>query len=259
MPWNMCALCSPIFRLARGGVASVTVAGAETGSLCSSKPRALPRAERSGRCRDASPAAARDTLCALCRRYADHHDVQVALAVVQHLHPERRMSIGVTPLGTALAMSEGWGTGLPDAPLRLQASTTVLRATKEELEPLPDSLRQALNARTSAFPLFLMEELQSASASPVFLRREDLVACWQASGRPAAAMPSSLIMYDLRVLCVKMMSTPADWRSLVFVAPQPSMQVVDGTRQHPAVAELEREAAASRGDEPPPLEASVPG
>jgi hypothetical protein len=168
------------------------------------------------------------------------------------------MSIGVTQLGTALAMSEGWGTGLPDAPLRLQASTTVLRATKDDLEPLPDALRQALNERTSAFPLFLMEELQSPSASPVFLRREDLVACWNASGRTAAAMPESLTMYDLRVLCVKMMSTAADWRSLVFVAPQPSMEAVDATRQHPAVTELEREAAASRGDEPPPLEASVP-
>jgi len=112
--------------------------------------------------------------------YADHRDVQVALAIVKHREPDRKVSIGTTQLGTALAMSEGWGTGLPDAPLRLQvnrltqqhmlkrmtavsvstttantpdpdpvscpqASTTVLRALKDDLDPLPEKLREAMN------------------------------------------------------------------------------------------------------------------
>lgn len=189
--------------------------------------------------------------------YADYNDVQVALAIVKHREPERKVAIGTAKLGTALAMSEGWGTGMPEGPLRLQASNTVLRAVKEDLEPLPEKLREAMNPRTSAFPLFLMEELQSPSISPVFFRREDLVTCWKTSGRSEESMPNTLVMYDLRVLVVKMMSTAADWRSLMFVAPQTSIDVIDQSSQHPLVRELEHQAAISQGDEPPPLEATA--
>lgn len=186
--------------------------------------------------------------------YADPHDARVALAIVAAREPGRQLSLGTTPLGTALAMSEGWGTGLPSMPLRLQASSAVLRSVRDVLSPLPERAAAALNARTSAFPVFLMEELQSPSVAPVFFRREDLASCWRISGRAPEALPDSLTLYDLRVLVLKMMSTGADWRSLMFVAPGSSLQHIDAASQHGAVRDLERQAAVARGDEPPPLE-----
>lgn len=192
--------------------------------------------------------------------YADPGDAKLALAIVEAKTPGRKLALGTTPLGIALAMSEGWGSGLPDEPFRLQASLAVLRAVKDELEPLPARVAQALNPRSSAFPVFLMEELQSPSVSPVFFRREDLVSCWRVSGRPESEMPPTLTMYDLRVLTVKMMSTAADWRSLMFVAPQSSVDAAGTATQHPAIRDIEkaiaRQAAVESGDEPPPLEAT---
>jgi len=196
--------------------------------------------------------------------YLDETDAQVARAILCAKDPtlEGRAAIGTTPLGTALAMSERWGEGLPDQPMRLQASNAVLRSCKGDLDPLPEALARALNSRTSALPVFVLEELQSAAISPIFFRRGDVLACWEASGRAPSAMPQTMTMVDLRVLAFRVLGSAADWRSLTFVAPQSSVAACNAQAQCPtvkaveaAMARTELEKARQRGDEPPPLEA----
>jgi len=41
-------------------------------------------------------------------------------------------------------------------------------------------------------PVFCCDELQSASAMPMFLSRADLIEAWVLSGRPKDAVPDSL-------------------------------------------------------------------
>ena len=200
--------------------------------------------------------------------YLDKQDAQVALAIVEAKEPALagRVALGMAPLGIALAMSEEWGTMASGhemtQPMRLQASNAVLRGAKGEVEPLPERLRTTLNARTSSIPVFIMEALQSPSCSPVFFRRSDLVACWEATGRPAAAMPNTMTMFDLRVLVVRMLSQKADWRSLTFVGAEGSIAAAEEENQDPRLqaaaagaAAAQKKRAVDAGDEPPPLEA----
>ena len=113
-------------------------------------------------------------------------------------------------------------------PMRLQASNAVLRGAKGEVEPLPERLHDAQRADV-VDPRLHHGGAPVAVCSPVF-RRSDLVACWE-DGAPAAAMPNTMTMFDLRVLVVRMLSQKADWRSLTFVGAEGSIAAAEEENQ----------------------------
>ena len=125
-----------------------------------------------------------------CRWYADVNEVQSALVLTQHLNPDLPLSLGVTPLGTAFALTSGWKTTSSAHPLKLQASKAVVTAVAKELGAAPDG----------AFPLFGCDELQSARLLPLFLSKDDLHATWRAMGRSADAMPTELQVSSLHTI-----------------------------------------------------------
>lgn len=125
-----------------------------------------------------------------CRWYADVDEAQSALVLTQHLNPDLPLSLGVTPLGTAFALTSGWKATSSAHPLKLQASKAIVAAVAKELGASPDG----------AFPLFGCDELRSPRLLPLFLSKEDLHATWRAMGRSAEAMPTELQVSSLHTI-----------------------------------------------------------
>ena len=131
--------------------------------------------------------------------YSSIVDARAALGKMQEAMPSVpgfTLGLNFTPLGRALALSEGWmgpkaGSG---PPMRLQASQTVKDAVGEGV--LAGSVPRHVaknNSRTGAFPLFFLDELQSESVMPFFFSREELIRCWAASGRQARSRRCPLL------------------------------------------------------------------
>ena len=125
-----------------------------------------------------------------CRWYADVEEVQSALVLTQHLNPDLPLSLGVTPLGTAFALTSGWKATSSAHPLKLQASKAIVAAVAKELGAAPDG----------AFPLFGCDELSSPRLLPLFLSKHDLHATWKAMGKSAEAMPTDLSVSSLHTI-----------------------------------------------------------
>lgn len=153
--------------------------------------------------------------------YLDERDAIEALEARKQSHPAK-LALGCTPLGTALGLSEGWiGSNVPH-PMRLQGSKSALSAFKphEASALCPPTIRAQMNKQTTAIPMFSLEELASGSdrGTPFFFTKLDLAEHWSAkTGKPAEELPRKLVLTDLRVLAVRMMNVPRDWRTLQIV------------------------------------------
>ena len=176
------------------------------------------------------------------RWYSDVDEANSALVATQALNPDTPLQLGVTPLGTAFALSEGWQQTPSTYPLRLHASSRVAATLAKELGAEPDA---------GAFPLFGCTELQSSRVLPLFLSREDMQETWRATGRSADSFPSDCTVLDLRQLVYKKMLADAsvNWRTVMLIA---STSATAKAQECEAAAE-EPPPLQSDADEPPPL------
>lgn len=195
--------------------------------------------------------------------YADPEDAKEKLDEAKAFNPGAVLSLDVTPLGRAFALSEGW-MGPPakeTPPMRLQASTAVLKACGDAGNTLPDKIKERMNKATGAFPIFSMDELATAEVSPHFFTKEDLVGCWLNSGKSAESIPSQLTLSDLRVLIFRMLTEEADWSKVLLVPTQKAVELMEqiekfaNMREQIAanVAKAIKERDADTEYEPPPL------
>jgi hypothetical protein len=214
--------------------------------------------------------------------YADVGDAKAALAALKaKMKPQPGLSLGLDylPLGRAYSLSDGWTPqrfrgGTP--PMTLRPSSKVLQscgsAAIQALEAqIPAAVKQR-NPQQGAFPLLYLEALQSEGVLPYFFDREDLAACWIASGRPREQLPSQAQVVDLRSLVVRMCRESTDWLARVRLVPSQSMvdlvPFVEGTGKYRealdliaakvtgeeiAAAAAAHAAAVASGAEPPPL------
>ena len=67
------------------------------------------------------------------RWYVDVDEANSALVAVQSLNPDMQLQLGVTPLGTAFALSMGWAENGSKFPLKLMAPRAVTAALAQEL------------------------------------------------------------------------------------------------------------------------------
>ena len=207
-----------------------------------------------------------------CTFYLDLEEAANALQRLEEANPQVALQLAPTPLGTAFALCEwqrgeadgGGADGAAATPvgLRLQASQSEVASVAEVLAstPAPPLLKRR-DGQQGALPLFGSDALRfRASAAegaadadgdggadgggtllPLFLRRSDLRAAWLASGGGDADMPEVQVT-DLRTLAWQMQVDGAqDWRPLLFVAPQPSIDYVQRAQEN----------ADDDGDAPP--------
>jgi hypothetical protein len=141
--------------------------------------------------------------------------------------------------------------------VRLQAAQTEVEASKGVLaaSPTPPLLRRR-NQREGAVPLFGSDELrfempsgaeeaagvndgsedeEMRAMTPLFFTREDFKTAWLSSGEAAEQLPAVQVT-DLRTLAYQMQfDTSQDWRSLLLVAPEASIDFVKQQQQQQAV------------------------
>jgi len=179
--------------------------------------------------------------------YTDLDDAQKALEATQAACPDESFEITPTPLGVAVALSEGWANGQKS--FRIQGSQSVLDGLSGKEHKVPEDLAAKMNPSTGPIPLFSLRTLATETVHPVFFSREDLARTWKAAGRDLDDLPGDdeLTTTDLRMLVVRTLATKNDWRPLKFVPPEASVAFCN---------ELHQQAVA-RGDEPPPLTAAV--
>lgn len=193
--------------------------------------------------------------------YVDESDAVAALEERKITNPDP-MALGCTPLGRAFGLSEGRTFGFSTnlkCPMRLQGASSAIDAVglKEATRLCPPTLRKQLNPRTGPLPMFSLEELvEGTEEAPYFFSHHDLVAHWmEKTGKKQEEFPQRLIITDLRVLIVRMMQVPQDWKTLKLVPTSSSVAWLEAAAaHHRATAEKARaEAEAEAADGPPPL------
>lgn len=175
------------------------------------------------------------------RWFADMEDAQSALDKVQALNPDMTLRLGVTPMGTAFALAQGWSPNGAEYPLKLHASKKVVQALAVKLGATPS---------VDDFPLYSCEELTSDHVMPFWLSAADVKATWIAAERPEDKFPDELILLDLQKLVrLAMTSEDADWSKLMLVASEAA------TNKAQELQETEEQRLmAGLADEPPPLD-----
>jgi len=155
------------------------------------------------------------------RWFVDVDEAMAALELVQAHNPDVPLQLGVTPLGTAFALVQGWEPNGSKLPLRLQASRATVAGVAEDL-----SAAWTAEEAATALPIFSCAELKSDRVIPFWVSKPDVKATWLATGRSEAEMPKELVVADLRSVVAKAMSadgaSEADWRKLMLVASQKS-------------------------------------
>ena len=207
--------------------------------------------------------------------YLDEQDAVEALQARKQSHPSQ-LAIGCTGLGTALGLSEGWIGSNVQYPMRLQGSKSVLSAFKpsEAGALCPPSIRSQMNKQTTAIPMFSLEELAGGrDAAPYFFTRLDMVEYWmEKTGKPEEELPKKVVLTDLRVLAVRMMNVPRDWRTIQIMPTKSSVEWLQAMASgQQAMSKMEKltggqaegqaggedaaaKGAPSPGAAPPPLE-----
>ena len=197
--------------------------------------------------------------------YVDVNDAADAVQAAKTRYP-CRLSVGTTPLGKAFGLTEGKAFGFStnaQFPMRMQGPKFVIRdlvqagLASEAKDLCPAALRSQLNQRTSAIPMFSLAELvEGTETAPYFFTKSDMVEYWMAAtGKPQEELPAHLIMTDMRVLIVRMMQVPRDWKTIKIVPMASTVEMMRGmsagkqARAEGAKAAAEAEAA----DAPPPL------
>ena len=206
--------------------------------------------------------------------YVDVDDASRALEARKLTHPGH-LALGVTTLGRAFGLTEvqafGFSTNVK-FPMHIQGSTAViddlvndgLDAGAKSL--VPKDLRSQLNSKTSSIPMFSLAELvEGTETAPHFFTKADMVTYWMAkTGKKQEELPRHLIMTDLRVLIVRMMTVPADWKAIKLVPLTSTVAVLQGVTNAQQTAAEQTGAAAEAAladapprpeddDEPPPL------
>jgi len=203
--------------------------------------------------------------------FTDVNDAAEALQARKRTHPGH-LVLGTTPLGRAFGLTEGKAFGFQtnvQFPMRLQGSTEVLNDLVRDGHAdgakalCPAHLRKQLNPRSTVIPMFSLSELvEGTEAAPYFFTKADAVQYWMAAtGKPQEALDGThLILTDLRVLVIRMMSEPQDWKVLRIVPSASTVHFLQGaaaSREQAQSAAPPAAAApeASISDEPPPLAA----
>jgi len=116
----------------------------------------------------------------------------------------------------------------PDAPpkpdMRLMGNHALVNSTGGALRAM--LLENAIEPGCWQVPVFLCNELQSASIAPAFLRPSALKETWIAAGRKEEDLPSDVMVVDLRLLVAQMLQTDAnDWTRLHIVPDNEAVQL----------------------------------
>jgi hypothetical protein len=200
--------------------------------------------------------------------YVDVNDAASAMEARKLTHPGH-LALGTTPLGRAFGLTEGQTFGFKtnaSFPMYIQGSTAAiddlvqagLDAGAKSL--CPRRIREQLNQKTSAIPLFSLEELvEGTETAPYFFTKQDMVQHWtEKTGKTQEELPGKrLLMTDLRVLIVRMMSEPRDWKTLKLIPMGSTAALVQKTAVKASEAAPPPDAAAppplADEEEPPPL------
>lgn len=183
------------------------------------------------------------------RWYLDVDDANSALVAVQVLNPDVQLQLGVTSLGTAFALTQGWAPNGSTFPLKLMPSSVVLNALTQQMQATPDS---------STFPIFTCDELSSARVRPFWTSAEDVRATWIAADRSPETFPAELTVLDISaVIQLAMNNNSFDGRSIMFIASEKATDKAAQLQELEMERERERQAKGL-GDEPPPLEGDEP-
>jgi len=160
--------------------------------------------------------------------------------------------VGADELYDAEAVQSADDVGVMATPagtsVQLQATASEAAAVRKltDAAPVPPLLRRR-NARMGPIPLFGMEQLRfthsaqggsgsGRSMTPLFFRRDDLHAAWDASANGLSTRPTTY-MTDLRTLAYQMQfDTTQDWRGLLLVAPETSIEYLSSFGQQQLAA-----------------------
>ena len=184
------------------------------------------------------------------RWYLDVDEAEAALGVLQAINPKVPLQLGVTPLGTAFAFSEGWQATPSEHPLKLQASRALTADLAQELEAEPDF---------SALPMFTADAMQNSRVLPFWTTKAGVASTWVAAERDPAKMPEKLTVVDLRQL-VRMAMTGGknDWSTLLLIASEKAtdkaQELQDREERRRREEEEKKKEPLDPLDEPPPLE-----
>ena len=200
--------------------------------------------------------------------YVDVSDASEAMQARQVTHAGH-LALGTTGLGRAFGLTEGSAFGFQTNakfPMSIQGSTAVINdLVSEGLDAgakslCPKDLRNQLNQRTTAIPMFSLDELiNGTETAPYFFSKVDMVEHWMSTtGKTQEQLPSRLVMTDLRVLIMRMMTVPSDFRTIKLIPNKSTIELLKGASANNKAKAEEASATieASAADEPPPLEAN---
>jgi hypothetical protein len=182
-----------------------------------------------------------------CTWFTEADDAREMFAFAKQQNEGVPLHLGVTPLGLAFALAEGWADSLFVGNMRLQGKHAIVTQLAPMLAQQCEA--QGVPPATWHLPVFCCDELSSPTVMPVFMSRSDLVAAWVASGRTKESVPEHLTVLDLRVLVHQMQTDTFAWSTLEFVGSPRSVQLV---------REAKLSSARLRMGAPPPLPADEP-
>lgn len=174
--------------------------------------------------------------------FADIRDAEKLLVTLRKHNPSMNLGIEATPLGHALALSERWVPAAAKLTTRIQASTYELESLPG-FPQLPDELKKAFSPLTSRFPVWVCEDLHTATDMPFFLHGDDLKDAWFAKTGKSLDEAKELDVTDLRVLVAKMCCQPGTWGNMHLLPPKRTVEYMQRRKK-----QMEED-----GDLPPPL------
>ena len=163
-----------------------------------------------------------------CCWFTDPDEASALLQATAAGNPEKDLKLLVAGLGGAFTSCNGFPDGglggelkMPDGDaskveLRLQGSHGLVNEVKPRLLELLKA--QGIDPGHWVMPVFMCEELQSATLYPVFLHPADLAAVWEKAGRDPDKLPENLTVMDIRMLVQAMATDETNaWNILEFV------------------------------------------
>jgi len=117
---------------------------------------------------------------------------------------------------------------LPHLACLPHATAGLLSGSVKETEPrLRELMKEAgIEAGDWTLPVFICEQLQSATILPVFFSPEDLAATWEKAGRSKDDLPEALTVMDLRMLVAQMQTDSSPWEVIHFIVPPDAIELV---------------------------------
>jgi len=169
----------------------------------------------------------------VCWWFTDAEDGKEALAAAKANNPDvPGLHLGVTPLGIAFALANGWAETSFYGDMRLGGSREPWGGGQDVGPMLREQLQsEGLEAGGWQLPVFCTDELQSPTAMPVFLSRKALVEAWVTSGRKIGDLPANLTMMDVRLLVHQMQTDGVfAWSTVHFLTSRACVNLVQESR-----------------------------